>query len=266
MASDAEHIKRLGLAASFCMFDSKLNSSGRASIIWGVLNALIGGAILSARDLWGYPSLLLGLGLIAAGVYEKRVRDPKVIILSAATLGLLALWDFAMVTLAAMGHMRLALGGRTLYWAILQAIGAYQTWKTYSTYKMLRAESDPATVEQVREQVNELRKVKADQTIDVIEFEANAGFVKGMRRYRLKPFEDLYLITQYKAQLRSLTLQEISFVPRAEVSLTPEGEKWMSKKLRANVRLGPVEVRKVSITPEMAARINPAALAVASST
>jgi len=263
MASDPERVKRMQFAASFCLFDNKLRSSGNSSIIWGLLNALIGVVILATDDMWGMVSLLLGLGLIAAGIYERKVRDPKVIIISAGTLAVLALWNFALIALAAMGEVRLALGGRTLYWAIAQGWGAYATWKTYSTYKMLHDNCDSLTMEQVRGYVDELRKAKPDQSLDVIEFDANAGFVQGTQRYRLKPVEDLYLTARYRTQLGSMRLEEVSFVARNEVSLTPEGEKWMSKKIKATVRLGPLQLDRVSITPEMAARINPAARAIA---
>jgi hypothetical protein len=58
-------------------------------------------------------------------------------------------------------------------------------------------------------------------------------------------------------------LEEVNFVPRSEVSLTVEGEKWMSKKIRASVQLGPSRLEKVSITPEMAERINPGSRVIA---
>jgi len=157
-----------------------------------------------------------------------------------------------------MGKVQLALGGRTLYWAIGQALGAYVTWKTYSTYKMLQEKSDPLTVQQVREYIDELKKAKPEQSVDIVEFEVNAGFVQGTKRYRLKPIDDLYLAAGYKAQLGSLQLEEVNFVPRSEVMLTLEGEKWMSKKVKAILQLGPLKLDKVSITPDMASRINPA--------
>jgi hypothetical protein len=172
------------MAAQFCLFDKKLSSSGTSSIVWGVLNALIGTFILVGDGIWGAVSLLLGLALIAGGIYEKKVRDPKVIMISAGTLGGLALWNFALIGLAAMGKVELALGGRTLYWAIAQAWGAYSTWKTYSTYKMLRETTDPLTVDQIRGYIEELQKAKPEQTLDVVEFEANAGFVEGRKCYR----------------------------------------------------------------------------------
>jgi hypothetical protein len=87
--------------------------------------------------------------------------------------------------------------------------------------------------------------------------------MQGTQRYRLKPVEDLYLTARYRTQLGSMRLEEVSFVARNEISLTAEGEKWMSKKIKATVRLGPLQLDKVSITPDMAARINPAARAIA---
>ena len=259
MTSGTDRLQQLQIAGAFCLFDKKLSSSGTASIIWGLLNILIGGAAVAANSFWGGISLLLGLGLVVAGIYERKVRDPKVIIISAATLGVLALWNFTLIALAAAGKVELALGGRTLYWAIAQALGAFATWKTYSTYKSLRDGSDPLAVDQVRGYLDELKKAKPDQSVNLVEFEANAGFVQGTKRYRLMPVEDLYLAARYKAQLGSLQLEEVTFVPRNTVTLTQEGEKWMSKKIKASIQLGPLKVDKVTITPEMALRINPGA-------
>jgi len=245
------------MAGSCCLFDQKLRSSGNGSIVWGLLNLLIGGGLIAANDIWGAVSLLLGLGLIVAGVYERKVRDPKVIIISAATLAVLALWEFALIGLAAMGKVHLLIGGRTLFWAIAQAWGAVATWKTYSTYKMLQEKSDPLIVQQVRGYVDELNKAKPEQSVDLVQFDANAGFVQGNKRYRLKPVDDLYLVARYKTQLGSSRLEEVNFIPRNQVMLTPEGEKWMSKKIKASVQLGPLRLDKVTMTPDMAARIDP---------
>jgi hypothetical protein len=257
--ADFDRIKRLEIAGQFCLFDKRLRSSGNSSIIWGVLNLLIAASGLALHNRWAIVSLLLGTALIAAGMYERSVRDPKVIIISAGTLAGLALWNLALVGLAAAGKVQLALGGRTLYWAIAQGIGAFTTWKTYSTYKVLRDESDPSVVQQVREYIDEIKKAKPTERLDLVEFEVNAGFVQGTKRYRLLPVEDLYLTARFKSQLRSLTLEEVSFVPRNAVMLTPEGEKWMSKKLKASVQLGPLKLEKVTIQPEMAARLTPGA-------
>jgi len=262
MTSDPARVERLTCAAAFCMFDTKLRSSGNASIVWGLLNVLIGVANLAANHRWGTVSVVLGLALIMAGLYERSLRDPKVILISAATLAGLGLWDLALVVFAAMDKGKLVLGGRTIFWAIAQLWGAFTTWKTYSTYTMLHEKSDSLIVQQVREYIDELKKAKPDQSIDLIEFEVNAGFVEGRKRYRMKPIEDLYLVARYKAQLGSLQLEEVDFVPRAQVTLTPEGEKWMSKKINASVQMGPLSLSKVSVTPEMAARLNPAARVV----
>ena len=262
MATDQLRLERLTTAAAFCQFDKKLTSSGNSSVVWGAVNLLIGGLLVAANDPWGAVSLVLGLGLMSAGLYEKKVRDPKVVIVAAATLAGLAVWNFTLIALSAMGRTRLGFGGRTLFWAIAQIIGAYSTWKTYSTYKELREKADETTVQEVRGYIDELTKAKPAQTMDLVEFDANAGFREGTKRYRLKPVEDLYVIARYKSQMGSTKLEEVAFARRNEVTITPEGEKFMSKKIKASVKLAAVTISKVSITPEMAERIDPAVRAM----
>jgi hypothetical protein len=80
MPADPERIKRLSMAGSFCLFDGRLRSSGNGSMIWGLLNLVIGAFALTAHHYWGLVSFSLGLALIAAGAYERSVREPKVII------------------------------------------------------------------------------------------------------------------------------------------------------------------------------------------
>lgn len=256
---DLDRIKRLETAGQFCLFDQKLRSSGNSSIIWGILNLMIGAIGLAAHNSWAIVIVVLGIALVVAGGYERTVRDPRVIIISAGTLAGLAVWNVTLIALAAAGRVNLALGGRTVYWAIAQAIGAYATWKTYSTYKVLKAESDPSTVEHVRGYIDESNKARPSERLDLIEFEVNAGFVQGTKRYRLTPVEDLYMAARYKSQFGSLTLEEVAFVPRNSVTLSSQGEKWMSKKIKASVQIGPLKLDNVTIQPDMARRVNPGA-------
>lgn len=262
MASNPERLKQLQVAGAFCVFDKKLRSSGTSSIVWGAINLLIGVLAISENTAWGSVSLTLGLGLVIAGIYERTVRDPKVILISAGTLAALALWNLTLIGLAAMGKVGLALGGRTLFWAIAQAAGAFATWKTFSTYKTLRDESDVLTVEQVRGYLGELKKVKPSESVHVIEFDVNAGFLQATKRYRLLPVEDQFLVASYKVELGSMKLEDVNFVPREAVTLSVESGKWMSKKVKATIQLGPITLQKVTIAPEMALRINPAAQTV----
>jgi hypothetical protein len=123
----------------------------------GVAELGIGGLALAQHGPWGAVGVFLGTILIVVGIYERKVRDPKVVIVSAATLAGLALWNFALIGLAAMGKLHLALGGKTLYWAIAQTLGAYATWKTYDTYKMLQEKTNPLVVQEVRAYIDELK-------------------------------------------------------------------------------------------------------------
>jgi len=262
MSTAPERLKQLQIAAALCIFDKKLRSSGTSSIIWGTINLLIGALSVSKNAAWGSVSLILGFGLVVAGIYERTVRDPKVIVISAGTLAVLALWHLALFALSATGKVDLAIGGRTLYWGIAQAAGALATWKTYSTYKALRDKSDLLTVEQVRGYIEELKKVNASESVHVIEFDVNAGFLQATRRYRLLPVEGQFLAARFKVELGTIGLEDVTFVQRDAVTLSVEGGKWTSKKVKASVHLGPLLLQKASITPEMALRINPAAQTV----
>ena len=184
------------------------------------------------------------------------------ILISAGTLAALALWHFALIGLAAMRKTDMALGARTFYWGIAQAAGAYATWKTYRTYQALRDESDPLTVEQVKGYLEELQKAKPSESVHVIEFEVNAGFLQATRRYRLLPVEDQFLAARFKVELGTLGLEDVIFVPSDAVTRSVEGGKWTSRKVKASVHLGALTLHKASITPEMALRINPAAQTV----
>jgi hypothetical protein len=53
MASDPQRVDQLTRAGAFCLFDKKLRSSGNSSIVWGLLNVIIGGAVLAGDSKWG---------------------------------------------------------------------------------------------------------------------------------------------------------------------------------------------------------------------
>jgi hypothetical protein len=216
----------------------------------------MGGIVLALHHSWlGAVLVLFGFALIVEGIYQRSAGDPEVIRVSAATLAAMALWNFGLLGFGG--------GVEALLWAIAQCVGAYTTWADYSTYKTLREQSDSVTVEEVRGYVNELRQAKPDQTIDLIEFDVHPSLAGRLAectaRYRLKPFEDLYLMTRYKVQVGPLELEEISFVPRAQVTVASEGEKGMSHKIKTSVQLGQTKLENVAITPEMVKRLRPAA-------
>jgi hypothetical protein len=133
MTTDPQRIKRLEVASAFCLFDKKLRSSGNGSIVWGVLNLAIGGALLTANDRWGTVSVVLGLALVAAGIYERTVRDPKVIIFGTDSR---TSSELRFDRPYAMGKVVPALEGE-LFLGDRASLGRRGHLETYSVYKAL---------------------------------------------------------------------------------------------------------------------------------
>ena len=77
MATDPQRVERLSVAGAFCLFDKKLRSSGNGSIVWGLLNLLIGALLVAANDKWGAVSLLLGLALVRGGYSTREKCAPE---------------------------------------------------------------------------------------------------------------------------------------------------------------------------------------------
>ena len=122
-----------------CTYDRQLNSSGKGTIGWGVFSFAIG-LFITLNGGWGWINLGFGLLLIATGIYEMKVREPKVIRVSAAVLGLLAVWNIAAIVLSAYFHTRFI--GHGLWIGIAQIFGATSTWKQYDAYAKLRQAAD----------------------------------------------------------------------------------------------------------------------------
>lgn len=138
----SSRIEKLNVAAALHQFDKSLNRSAWESLGWGAFSALIGWAQLARNARFGWVNLIFGGLLMVVGLYEKRVREARVIKVSAATLAFLGLWNLTGFIMAIMEQSRVV--GHA-WVAALQLFGAWTTYKSYSQYAALLANSDPAT-------------------------------------------------------------------------------------------------------------------------
>lgn len=254
MLSESRFIA-LNRAAEFTTFDKSLTSSGRISIFWGAINLVLAAILLAAGNMFGVVDAALGTLLVASGMYEMKVRDPRVIKISALTLGLLAAWNLGGIALTFATNSRLVFGAHSLWWGIAQAFGAVSTWKSYSAYEALKREADEYLCSRIRESADHLRTCSPKQTVDVIEFKLPAKFGDNETWIRMMPFEDAVLIGEYTSSLNRLKLKGLGCTSADQIQAEAMGEKWMSKKLKAKVRLGERVIEKVEIGPEMLSRL-----------
>lgn len=244
----------LNRAAEFVTFDRNLTASGRSSIFWGAINLIFAAVLLAAGNMFGLVDAALGTLLVVSGIYEMRVRDPRVVKISALTLGLLALWNFAGLALAVATHSKIVFGFHSIWWGIAQGAGAVNTWKAYSQYESLRRDLDEYLCTRLRESAEHLR-TSPKQTVDVVEFTVASSFAQPEKYIRLMPFEDAVLVGEFTSTFNRL--KPIGFGCTSADSIEAErtGDKWMSKKVKVKIRLGERTIEKAEIDPEMLSRL-----------
>ena len=244
-------IEKLNVAASLHQFDKALNRSAWSSLGWGAFSVLIGAFLFSRNSRFGWVNLAAGGLLIVAGLYEKSVREPKVIKVSAATLGLLGLWNLAGFVLAMMAHSRVA--GHPLI-AVVQLIGAWNTYASYSTYAALLAASDPAANMEFKAMLDQLQTADPATAPDMVEFTSHK-FGKNDVRWRARRVDDVLLFRGNEVVLgRNNSKVECFFVPRQQVKLDITGEKLLGRGQKATVTAGNVQF-KTTIASAMAQKL-----------
>jgi hypothetical protein len=246
--SVASRIDRLNVAAALHQFEKALNRSAWGSMAWGAFSILIGAFLVSKNPRVGWINLVAGGLLMVEGLYEKRVREPQVIKVSAATLGLLGLWNLAGFVMAMTAHSRFA--GHP-WIAVAQLIGAWNTYASYSRYAALVAASDPGTKMELQTMLDQLLAADPATTPEMVEFTSHK-FGKNDIRWRARRVDDLLLFRGNEVVLgRKNSKVECFFVPRQEVKLELTGEKGLSRKQKATITAGNVQF-KTTIAPEVA--------------
>jgi hypothetical protein len=248
--TDDQTLSRLQTATLFNNYDAGFRKSAYSSIGWGVFSAVIG-AVLLSRGSFGWINLAFGIFLIGEGVYEMRVRDPKVVKVTAFTLGTLAAWNLGSFAYSA--YFQVGLGGHPLY-GFMQALGAYNTYKTYAHYKELFEKADAATVEQVKLAVAEMKADDPASSPDMVEFEAKPK--DGESAYwRVRFIKDLAFFVMIGGLFgRKSKVKEAFWAYKRDIQLENLGDKFMSKKLKFKVQVNQIVIDKASISQEMLAK------------
>lgn len=200
---------------------------------------------------FGWINLALGALLIAEGLYEKRVRQPRVIVVSAATLGLLGLWNLAGFIMALMAHSR-AVGHPWI--AVVQLLGAWTTYAGYSTYAALLSASDPGTASEFKAILDQMQAADPATAPEVVEF-TSRKFGQNDVRWRARRVDDLVLFRGNEVVLgRKSSKTECFFVARQEVKLDIRGEVLLGRNQKATVTAGKIQL-KATIAPQMAQKL-----------
>lgn len=228
-------LEKLNVAAALHGFDKALNRSAWGSLGWGMFSALVGLVLVYRANRLGWVNVVVGLLLMVEGLYEKQVREPRVIKVSAATLGLLGIWNLGSFVLAMMANSRVA--GHPLV-GVMQLLGAWTTYSSYATYAALLAASDPGSNAEFEAMLRQMSTADPASAPDMVEFTASK-FGKNDVRWRVRSVDALMLFLGNEVVLgRKKSQPTCFFVPRQQVKLEIQGEKMFGSKQKVLVTAG----------------------------
>jgi hypothetical protein len=244
-------LERLNFAAVLHGFDRALERSAKGSIGWGLFCMGIGGLVF-ARGGFGWINLIFGVLLVAEGLYEMKVREPQVIMVAAATLGILAVWNLG--GLAAAYYLHVRFGGHV--WAgVVQAFGAWTTYHSYAVYAALLKQSDPGSKQELEAMLQQTKAADPDLSPDVAQFNVK-NLTDPLQIWKVKLFDGLLLFVQSQEVLSVVKFATYCFVAeKHEVRLDILGEKMFGEDRKAIIHIGSEKIKNVVISPGMVQKL-----------
>ena len=262
MRTSDERFRKLQTAASLMNFEYGLKASGKTSIYWGIFTLFFGVlglsspfvgmvASIKANILIGAVNFLLGAFLIAAGIYQRRSRRPRVFRISAVTLGLLAAWNLGGFILSLLFDVTV---GHPLVAGLAHSYGAYKAWRSYGEYVVLLKSTDPAALEETRNRTREL----AVGDPNAIKF--RRMMTRHDPYWRLKFVDDLVFLVRMGAifareSSKWLKVREVLWLRRDQLKVESSDDRWSTKDLYATIHLGDGRKEAVRIHPDMLLRL-----------
>jgi len=248
--SATSRLHKLDIAAALFGFDKLLRRSAWGSLGWGIFSLAIG-IWLVLDNRFGWINIAFGLLLMAEGVYEMRVREPKVIQVAAATLGILGLLNLSALLLAIAGFR---VAGANPVVGFGQLIGAWMAYKSYADYAALLAQSDPEMNEEFKMLMHQLKNADPANDPDVVEF-ISSRFSDSEIRWRVRSMPGfLFFMGNEMFFGRKQSQATCFFLPPAEVKIEIIGEKMFGDKQKAVVTAAGLRLKAI-FTPEMAQKL-----------
>jgi hypothetical protein len=250
MATSEERLQQMNVALVLCAMQVQVRSRAKGTIGWGAFCLVIGAAQVAARN-WLGVGVNGGFGVLLAGsgVYELRSSNPKVMKASAVTLGLVAAWNLGIFALGLAVKSPHLVGAPVA--GVIQAVGAYNLWTQYAVYDELYRKAEPATVEEMKQRLEEMKTAR-----DAIEFQVRPTLGEE-QSWRVRFVDDLALMARTTGKVFGMggNIAEAVWVRRSDLRVETQGEKWLGKGVKATVHIGEQKMEKVEIQPEMLERL-----------
>lgn len=246
----SDSIEQLQTGLVYCTIGQILRRAAFWSIGWGVV--ILGfGVVISYSRAMDYVNVLVGTALIVEGIYLLVTRNAWAVVVEGSTLAFLTLGNVWGFVSAYRTHAHTA--GNPLG-TLLLAVGAWNMFSTYRTYKLVCEKADPRWVQFCKEQLDAVTKAKSDTVVfmevdEVFESTNNcvASFV-----------DDLILFVNgpKKAFRRKVHIESGAWVPRTDVRVENIGDTWIGNRIKARVYVKDAEFLKVKLDRDAFDRLN----------
>jgi hypothetical protein len=239
----SDRIEQLQTALLYCTISRNLRRTAYWSIGWGSLVLAIAIGISVSRKI-DFVGIAFAVALIGEGLYLILSKKPITVLVEGATLALLSLWIVVGLVSAYITHTR---AGNPIG-AIFLAIGAWNMFSTYRTYKLVSESADPDAIRVCREQLEVISKAESDCVVAMEwdkNFESNDTWAASF-------IDDVVLFVNgpRKAFRKKLNISSGVWVRRQSVRIENTGDAWLGKKIKAQLYQGEEPFLKVKIGRE----------------
>jgi len=245
-------LEKLNVAAGLHGFDRALIRSARGSIGWGLFSLVVS-ALVFARGGFGWVNLIFGGLLVVEGIYEMRAREARVIKVAAATLGVLAVWNLCSIAVAYYLHTRLV---ASVWAGILQALGAWTTYRSHAFYAELLRQSDPATNEELAMLLQHAKT--ADPALDpsVVEFKVK-NLTDPLQIWKIIRIDGQLLLFVQSEEILNVVKYAIQcfVVKKDQMRLEIVGEKMFGQDQKAVIHLNETAIKNVVVSQTMSSKL-----------
>ena len=248
-----KNIEKLQVATALVAFENTLRSAANTVAYFGALFTVFGIIFwirFGLASSWG--AVAIAAVLLGESFYIRRTRSARALWVSGMSFAVLAVWFLGSFAVGlAKNDSSLAKG---VIAGALLAIGAWNILRSYSVYKALLEKSDLAVNQYVHDALEQLRMATLSEHPQIVEFKKRGVGEDGT--WRLQSDGDLLLICQFADKTFGIggRPQQAAYIPRHDVQIQNEGNRWVGKDVNANLSIGGAE-NKIQLKPEMLTRL-----------
>lgn len=216
-------------AAEWVQMRRSLGRAGRASIGWGVLNIVLAAVNMPRPGIGRWivgTMMLLGVLLVAEGIYVMRRPTPQAMRVEADSLLVLALWNLLIAALLLLAGQVPVL---SLVFGVLQWMGSRALNRRRLRYAELCADTALAPTADALERAVAALPAEATEAGDVVRFETRSFTGRSHWLARLGPAYAL---------VAARDADQVLVATPAELAMDDRGEKLIGTTHKARITLG----------------------------